>query len=490
MRKGILQVFPVLIVAGVVGISPKLSGQTSTPISDASSVSAPSGPSGPAAGEGGPPRRIGGGVSAPVVIQRVPAEYSEEARKARLSGTVLVNLIVDVHGMPQNVHVTRGIGTGLDEKAVEAIRQYRFKPAMEGGKPVPVQVNVEVNFQVLERKSAGQATDTQSASQVTEHKPSSPWESDPKYIAAIVQGKKLTEARQFNFAADAYRKANKIAGGKCTECIRQAIAAEMKWGAYKDAVKDADELIAHVENPTDKSTAEGLRGAALYAQGGDKPKPAQLEAAQQALQAAIADDPKNVPARYLCGTVLARMGQTEEARTQVESCLRSASPSDPAYLRAKRFAENPAMSYAKMAPSFTVTALDGSKFTLDEMGGRVVLIDFWATWCGPCNEELPQMKKIAKDFAGQPLVIISISWDDNEAKWKSFIAKNEMGWAQYRDADQSLGKLFGIDAIPHYFTIDSDGVLTAELMGSGYDVEGRLEKLVAKAKGAQPARGN
>jgi thiol-disulfide isomerase/thioredoxin len=138
-----------------------------------------------------------------------------------------------------------------------------------------------------------------------------------------------------------------------------------------------------------------------------------------------------------------------------------------------------------MAPAFTVTALDGSKFALDEMGGRVVLIDFWATWCGPCNEELPHMKKIAKEFAGQPLVIISISWDSDPEKWKAFIAKNEMSWVQYRDADHELSKAFGIDAIPHYFTIDSSGVLTAEMLGEGSDVEGKLRKLVAKAKAAQ-----
>ena len=119
------------------------------------------------------------------------------------------------------------------------------------------------------------------------------------------------------------------------------------------------------------------------------------------------------------------------------------------------------------------------------MGGRVVLIDFWATWCGPCNEELPQMKKIAKEFAGQPLVIISVSWDSDEAKWKAFLAKNEMTWVQYRDADHELSKRFGVDAIPNYFTIDSDGVLTSEMLGSGNDVEGKLKKLVAKARAAQ-----
>ena len=61
-----------------------------------------------------------------------------------------------------------------------------------------------------------------------------------------------------------------------------------------------------------------------------------------------------------------------------------------------------------------------------------------------------------------------------------------MTWVQYRDADHELSKRFGIVSIPHYFTIDSDGVLTSEMLGSGSDVEGKLKKLVARTKSAQP----
>ena len=98
---------------------------------------------------GGGVRRIGGGGSAPQLIFQVEPEFSEEARKAKVAGNVLVTLIVDAAGHPQRVRVLRGIGMGLDEKAVEAVRQYRFKPAMEGGKPVPVEVNIDVNFQIF-----------------------------------------------------------------------------------------------------------------------------------------------------------------------------------------------------------------------------------------------------------------------------------------------------------------------------------------------------
>lgn len=98
---------------------------------------------------GGGPRRIGGGVSAPVLIYSVEPEFSEEARKAKVAGNVLVNLWVDTNGLPSHVRVIRGVGMGLDEKAVEAVKQYKFRPAMEGGKPVLVELNVEVNFQIF-----------------------------------------------------------------------------------------------------------------------------------------------------------------------------------------------------------------------------------------------------------------------------------------------------------------------------------------------------
>ncbi len=106
---------------------------------------------GPGAGGnmGGGLRRIGGGVSAPVVLFAPEPEFSEEARKAKVAGNVLVYLQVDALGRPMHVRVLRGIGLGLDEKALTAVRAYKFKPAMEDGHPVAVEMNVEVNFQIF-----------------------------------------------------------------------------------------------------------------------------------------------------------------------------------------------------------------------------------------------------------------------------------------------------------------------------------------------------
>jgi protein TonB len=98
---------------------------------------------------GGGIDHIGGGVSKPVVLFSVEPEFSEEARKAKFSGNVQVYLIVDEQGNPTHVKVVRPIGMGLDEKAREAVLQYKFKPAMKNGKPVKVDLYVDVNFQIF-----------------------------------------------------------------------------------------------------------------------------------------------------------------------------------------------------------------------------------------------------------------------------------------------------------------------------------------------------
>jgi len=93
--------------------------------------------------------RIGGGVSAPVPIISPEAEFSDEARRAKYQGVCLVSLIVDAQGNPQNPRIIRALGMGLDEKALEAVRKYKFKPALKDGKtPVPVMITIEVNFRL------------------------------------------------------------------------------------------------------------------------------------------------------------------------------------------------------------------------------------------------------------------------------------------------------------------------------------------------------
>jgi TonB family protein len=98
---------------------------------------------------GGSLYRLGGGDTKPALVYSIDPEFSDEARRAKYQGVCLISLIVDAQGHPQDPRVIRALGMGLDEKAIEAVRKYRFKPAMKGGHtPVPVRITIEVNFRL------------------------------------------------------------------------------------------------------------------------------------------------------------------------------------------------------------------------------------------------------------------------------------------------------------------------------------------------------
>jgi TonB family protein len=100
-------------------------------------------------GIGGGVYRVGGGVSSPQVIKRIDPDYSDEARKAKFQGTVVLEAIVGTDGNVYEIKVLRPLGLGLDEKAIEAVKKWKFKPGFKNGKPVAVRVTFEVNFRLL-----------------------------------------------------------------------------------------------------------------------------------------------------------------------------------------------------------------------------------------------------------------------------------------------------------------------------------------------------
>lgn len=101
---------------------------------------------------GEPVYQVGSSIQPPVVIHMVSPKYSQQARAAKFSGDVVVSMIVDSEGKLRDVHILRGVGMGLDENAIEAVKKYRFKPALRDGKPVAVYLNVQVNFRIVDRQ--------------------------------------------------------------------------------------------------------------------------------------------------------------------------------------------------------------------------------------------------------------------------------------------------------------------------------------------------
>jgi TonB family protein len=102
--------------------------------------------------DGTPVYHVGCGVTPPRVIYQAPPEYSEEARKKGLAGTVVVSLVADQKGAVRDVKVERSLQSALDEQAIAAVRQWRFEPATKDGQPVAVQVKVEVTFELYDKR--------------------------------------------------------------------------------------------------------------------------------------------------------------------------------------------------------------------------------------------------------------------------------------------------------------------------------------------------
>jgi TonB family protein len=95
------------------------------------------------------PSRVGNGVTAPVLVSKIEPEYSEEARVAKIQGTAVLTVVIGVDGYAADVTLARSIGFGLDEKALDAVTQWQFKPGTRNGLPVPVVAQIEVNFRLL-----------------------------------------------------------------------------------------------------------------------------------------------------------------------------------------------------------------------------------------------------------------------------------------------------------------------------------------------------
>jgi thiol-disulfide isomerase/thioredoxin len=311
-------------------------------------------------------------------------------------------------------------------------------------------------------------------------KPGEP--TDPKARKTFATAIDWEKNRDYNEALENFRKANKQDGGHCFECLRRAYVLAVKLDAYKDAVEIARDLMPLAQSDEDKANLHFRLAEALQAEGIKEKKDQYFQESNDEFKAALELDPKMTKARYHWGITLAHLHQDDAARAQFSAFLDEDRKNPSLHERAERFLDRIDLARAIMAPPFVATTLDGQHITMDSLAGKVVLIDFWATWCGPCREALPRIQHIAHKFDGQPLVVISISLDSDEAKWRTFVEKNQMTWMQVRDGgfNGAVAKKFGVTAIPATFTIDADGVLEDQHVGDAA-IEGKLKKLVAHA---------
>jgi thiol-disulfide isomerase/thioredoxin len=287
-------------------------------------------------------------------------------------------------------------------------------------------------------------------------------------------------------AFESFKKADKQDGGHCVACQKQIIKFGVELEDWKAAEFAAQEMVAEAQGDRGMALAHYEFANVLMTEGMVRKKDEYLSRAHEEIVRAITAFANFPNALFIDGQLLARLQQDEAAKERFAQFVKMSPATDPNHGRALRYISRPELARAKMTPAFSVTTLDGKQVSMDDLQGKVVLLDFWATWCEPCREAMPHIRKVAKKFEGQPLVILSVSLDNDEQKWKEFVGKNEMTWLQYRDGGFTgpIATMFGVKSIPHTYTIDADGVLQEEHIGDSA-VEGKLKKLLERARELQ-----
>lgn len=124
------------------------------------------------------------------------------------------------------------------------------------------------------------------------------------------------------------------------------------------------------------------------------------------------------------------------------------------------------------------TAVDGSQIDLEKLRGKVVLLDFWATWCGPCVQDAPEVVATYNKLHDKGFEIVGISLDQNKESIVRFTKKLGMTWPQFFDVDKKVSSRFEIEAIPTMWLLDKEGHVAS--VDARKDLFGKVEKLLAK----------
>jgi thiol-disulfide isomerase/thioredoxin len=141
--------------------------------------------------------------------------------------------------------------------------------------------------------------------------------------------------------------------------------------------------------------------------------------------------------------------------------------------------------------SLTLKDLQGSKAKLSQWRGKIVVLNFWATWCGPCNVEMPLIVKAAQGYAGKDVVFVGVSVDDEQSQKKipEFLKSHQIGYTILTGAtDDDMQKLRLGNSVPSTAFIDTDGVIRARILGQirPGELEERIDWLLNKGKGTAP----
>lgn len=310
------------------------------------------------------------------------------------------------------------------------------------------------------------------------------------------QGVDYEQRQQFGSALDSYKVAQKQAG-QSLDCLRAIQRVQMKMESYKDAAATAAKIASLAHDPTQKAAAEFLEGQAFYRQSlaytaGEgnyeknlKRAAESLKQTQEVLARGAADDPNNEPLLMLYGRILAAQHQDEEARREFAACaaLPGTNPSECA--RARRLSSDIDSARDEPVPPFELKTLSGEAVTRDSLAGKVVLVDFWATWCPACRSDSGYVQSLLDSFHDGRFVLLEVDVDENRSAWEQYINANQLKGTQTRDEDKSAQFAFHVSAFPTYIVIDGNGSVRMRATGTEGDLRGTIRKLLAEQKTAE-----
>lgn len=274
------------------------------------------------------------------------------------------------------------------------------------------------------------------------------------------KGDDAMAAKHFADAASAYKKANKLENESCYMCWLKLALAQFNNSDEHGAASACERALMLAKSDSDRAAAHYLKGEVIL--GGGEAK--RYHDAETEYRAAVDLQKQVADYHFKLAYALFKESQDTQGQEELAAYLKMA-PNGKYAADARAIHENPRRAREKFAPEFQVTTLQGQTISLADLQGRVVVLDFWATWCPPCRASVPELRDMTKKYPSDKLVVLSVSADADEEKWREFIGKKNMDWAQYWDKDGSIRKLFGVTAFPTYVVISPDGAISEQIVG-------------------------
>ena len=301
----------------------------------------------------------------------------------------------------------------------------------------------------------------------------------------------LMQFGRFQEAAEAFKKA--LQHDKPTAMAYLGLAQSYeRFGAFDDALQACDRAIDLAAPGREKANARNAKGLALYTRASQKqpPNADDLAAAEREFRAALELDPTYAIARFNLGVALIKAGNDPVGVGALREYLASGAKGEPA-AEAAKFIENPRRVREQFAPEVTFVTLAGRRFDLASLKGRVVVLDFWASWCGPCHDTIPFLRVLEQRYADQRVTLISVSVDTDRAAWQSAVKQEKMTWTQVMDGDGRISNEFRVRPIPTAVVIDGEGIIRKWILGFSDSYGATLDASVRdalKRLAAPPAR--